>query len=173
MANDIGQDKKKPSPTQVGEGFFKVDVGGRYYNINAQVDTIQALLATLPDPGVPTPPPAGRVAARRAHQLQRRLTDADRGAIIAAYEAGSSDKHLAVEWQLAKASVLTILRTGGANIREQRRLSDDEVNYAITRYHDGESLQRIGEHLGVAHTTIRTALERRGVPRRDTHGQPR
>ncbi|APE38058.1 hypothetical protein BOX37_05860 [Nocardia mangyaensis] len=93
--------------------------------------------------------------------------------MIAAYQAGSSTKQLAIGWQLAKASILTILRCGGAIIREQRRLTDDEINHAVTRYRDGESLQRIGERLGVAHTTIRTALERRGITRCDTHGRQR
>ncbi|WP_328404759.1 helix-turn-helix domain-containing protein [Nocardia sp. NBC_00403] len=148
-----------------------MDVGGRYYNTNAQADTLQALLSKLPNPGDPRPRAADQVIPRRAHQLQRRLTDTDRAAIIAAYEAGSSTKHLAAQWQLAKASVLTILRTGGANIRQQRRLTDEEINHAISRYRDGESLQRIGKRLGVAHTTIRAALERRGIPRRDTHGR--
>ncbi|MEV0296103.1 helix-turn-helix domain-containing protein [Nocardia sp. NPDC050710] len=46
-----------------------------------------------------------------------------------------------------------------------------EIDYAVTRYQNGESLTQIGQHLGVAHTTIRTALQRRGVPRRDSHGR--
>ncbi|WP_433657889.1 helix-turn-helix domain-containing protein [Nocardia sp. CA-128927] len=138
-----------------------------------QVGALEKLLTKLPDPTGPTPPLPRREIPSRARKLERRLTDTDRTEIIAAYDTGSSAKQLAAQWQLAKASILTILRTGGANIREQRRLTDDEIDHAVTRYQHGESLQRIGDHLGVAHTTVRSALERRGIPRRDTHSRPR
>ncbi|WP_280265761.1 helix-turn-helix domain-containing protein [Nocardia wallacei] len=105
--------------------------------------------------------------------LHRRLTDTDRASIINAYHAGASINQLTTDWQLAKASILSILRTGGATIRKQRRLTDTEINHAITSYQQGESLARIGQRLGVAHTTIRTALRRRGIDRRDTHGRQR
>ncbi|MGW4774922.1 hypothetical protein ACWEO2_43715 [Nocardia sp. NPDC004278] len=42
----------------------------------------------------------------------------------------------------------------------------------MTSYQHGESLAHIGQRLGVAHTTIRAALQQRGIPRRDTHGRP-
>lgn len=102
------------------------------------------------------------------HALRRRLTEADRARIIAAYEAGSSTNKLANEWQLAKGSILNILRDSGTTIRQQRRLTSDEIDHAITSYHNGESLERIGKRLGVAHTTIRTTLQRRGIPRRNS-----
>ncbi|WP_422395091.1 helix-turn-helix domain-containing protein [Nocardia vulneris] len=88
--------------------------------------------------------------------------------MVAAYEAGSSAQTLASEWQLAKASILDILRESDTTIRRQRRLTRDEIDHAIASYHNGESLEQIGKQLGVAHTTIRTALQRRGIPRRNS-----
>ncbi|WP_433657885.1 helix-turn-helix domain-containing protein [Nocardia sp. CA-128927] len=137
-----------------------------------QVEALEKLLTKLPDSTGPTPTLPRRGIPPRARKLERRITDTDRAEIIDAYDTGSSAKQLAAQWQLAKASILTILRAAGANIRKQRRLTDEEIDHAITRYQHGESLQRIGDHLGVAHTTIRTALERRGIPRRDTHSRP-
>ncbi|WP_373862470.1 helix-turn-helix domain-containing protein [Nocardia acidivorans] len=105
--------------------------------------------------------------------LARRLTETQRAAIVTAYEAGSSANRLATEYGLGKGSVLKILRTSGAAIRQQRRLTDQEIDHALACYRDGQSLARIASRLDVAHTTVMTALERRGVPRRDSHGRPR
>ncbi|MTJ86750.1 hypothetical protein GL305_12260 [Nocardia seriolae] len=105
--------------------------------------------------------------------LSRRVTAAQRAAIVIAYEAGSSANRLASEYGLGKGSILKILRTSGAAIRQQRRLTDQEIDHALACYRDGQSLARIASRLNVAHTTVMTALERRGVPRRDGHGRPR
>ncbi|MEV4127189.1 helix-turn-helix domain-containing protein [Nocardia sp. NPDC049707] len=148
-----------------------VDVGGAYYNTNMQEDALEKLLTMLPDPAGPAAARTGHPNPPRPHQLRRRLTACDRAEIIATYEAGSSAKQLAAQWQLAKASILTILRDGGTRIRGQRRLTEDEIDHAVTSYQQGESLYRIGDRLNVAHTTVGSALERRGVPRRDTHGR--
>ncbi|MFI9400745.1 helix-turn-helix domain-containing protein [Nocardia sp. NPDC052316] len=75
-------------------------------------------------------------------------------------------KKLASEWQLAKGSILNILRDSGTTIRRQKRLTNDEIDHAVTSYRNGESLDRIGKRLGLAHTTIRTALQRRGISTR-------
>ncbi|NYI89384.1 MULTISPECIES: helix-turn-helix domain-containing protein [Pseudonocardiaceae] len=55
----------------------------------------------------------------------------------------------------------------------RRGLSDDQVNDAIHLYNLGWSLARVGEHLGVNHTTVLNKLRERGIPTRDTHGSPR
>ncbi|WP_433657875.1 helix-turn-helix domain-containing protein [Nocardia sp. CA-128927] len=112
-------------------------------------------------------------SAVKPHAPRHRLTDDDKSTILADYEAGTSTKQLAAKYRLGKGTILDILRTSGATIREQRHLTKDEIQYAITRYQHGESLARIGNHLGVAHTTIRTTLQRHGITRRDTHGRPR
>ncbi|WP_063046943.1 hypothetical protein [Nocardia pseudovaccinii] len=138
-----------------------------------QVEALEKLLAALPDPDGPAPAPTKRPSPARPHQLQRRLTTNQRAEITASYDAGASAKQLAIQWQLAKASILSILRDAGTHIREQRRLSEDEIDHAVTSYQRGESLNRIGDRLNVAHTTVRSALERRGIPRRDSRGRSR
>jgi hypothetical protein len=55
----------------------------------------------------------------------------------------------------------------------RRGLSPDQVDTAIHLYKLGWSLARVGNHLNVNHTTVLTALRRRGIPTRDTHGKPR
>ncbi|MFI5783129.1 hypothetical protein [Nocardia sp. NPDC051570] len=63
-----------------------------------------------------------------------------------------------MDLSLARRRLCTKPRSyGGAIIREQRRLTDTEIDYAITSYQQGESLARSGQRLGVAHTAIRTA----------------
>lgn len=150
-----------------------MDLGGPYYNTNMQVEALEQLLAALPDPDGPAPAPTKRPSPARPHRLQRGLTTNQRAEIAAAYDAGASTKQLAIQWQLAKGSILSILRDAGTHIRKQRRLSEDEIDHAVTSYQHGESLNRIGDRLNVAHTTVRSALERRGIPRRDSHGRSR
>jgi hypothetical protein len=52
----------------------------------------------------------------------------------------------------------------------RRGLSPDQVDHL---YNLGWSLARVGERLGVDHTTVLTTLRERDVPTRDSHGQPR
>ncbi|WP_378733291.1 helix-turn-helix domain-containing protein [Nocardia brasiliensis] len=129
--------------------------------------TLDHILRETADQGARSQSPAARPRA-----LRHRITTDDKATILADYEAGASTKQLAAKYRLGKGTILDILHTGGATIREQRHLTQTEIDYAITRYQQGESLARIGNHLGVAHTTIRTALQRRGIARRDTHGRP-
>ncbi|MCP2287183.1 hypothetical protein DFR74_11684 [Nocardia puris] len=55
----------------------------------------------------------------------------------------------------------------------RRGLSPDQVDTAIHLYKLGWSLARVGNHLDVNHTTVLTALRRRGIPTRDPHGRAR
>lgn len=112
-------------------------------------------------------------APPQIHALRRRLSNKQRAQIRTDYENGSSTNQLAAKYRLGKGSILRILRDSGTTIRQQRRLTNSEVDNAIIRYHNGDSLARIAIDLGVAADTIGAALERRGIPRRDTHGRPR
>jgi hypothetical protein len=55
----------------------------------------------------------------------------------------------------------------------RRGLAPDQIDTAIHLYNLGWSLARVGQHLGVDHTTVLTKLRKRGIPTRDTHGRPR
>ncbi|WP_194838936.1 helix-turn-helix domain-containing protein [Nocardia sp. XZ_19_369] len=140
----------------------------RYSNQDTLTTNLERIHRETADQGTRSHSPAAQ-----HHALRHRLTDDDRATILGEYQAGASIRQLAAKYRLGKGSILDILRTSGATIREQRHLTKDEIDYAITRYQHGESLARIGNHLGVAHTTIRTTLQRHGITRRDTHGRPR
>ena len=48
-----------------------------------------------------------------------------------------------------------------------------EALETLLRKLPGLALARVGEHLGVDHTTVPTKLRERGIPTRDAHGRPR
>ncbi|MET8425087.1 hypothetical protein [Nocardia sp. NPDC004860] len=148
---------------------YSVDLMRAYSNQGALTSTLKKLRERVSDQQ------KRRLTAKvqKVHALARRLSETDRAQIIAAYEGGTSANQLASDHQLAKGSILEILRTGGAAIRQQRRLSSEEIDQAIVSYQDGQSLATIAEQLGVQAATVRSALVRRGVPRRDSHGRPR
>ncbi|MFI1916113.1 hypothetical protein [Nocardia sp. NPDC020380] len=146
-----------------------VDLMRAYSNQGTLTSTLEKLRERVSDQ--PKRKPSTDTA--QVHALARRLTDTDRTKIIAAYEAGASANQLATEYQLAKGSILDILHTGDAAIRRQRRLSSQEIDQAVIDYQDGQSLARVADRFNVRATTIRAALERRGVPRRDSHGRAR
>jgi hypothetical protein len=62
---------------------------------------------------------------------------------------------------------------GPATRQRRRGLSPDQVDHAIHLYNLGWSLARVGNHLGVNHTTVLNKLRERGIHTRDTHGRPR
>ncbi|WP_068033112.1 hypothetical protein [Nocardia mexicana] len=117
--------------------------------------------------------PQHHPSSAKPRALKRRLTDTDRANIISAYHAGASMNQLTTDWQLAKSSILSILRTGGATIRKQRRLTDTEIDHAITSRKQGDSFTRIGQRLGIPESTIRGTLQRHGINRRENQGRPR
>lgn len=79
---------------------------------------------------------------------------------------------LASRFGIERRTVSNILHRHDVPMR-RRSLSPDQVQTAVHLYKLGWSLTRIGQHLGVAHTTILIALRQYGIPTRDTHGRPR
>jgi hypothetical protein len=73
---------------------------------------------------------------------------------------------------IERRKVSNILHRHGVPMR-RRGLSPDQVDDAIHLYNLGWSLARVGQHLGVNHTTVLNKLRERGIPTRDTHGRPR
>ncbi|MFI5779581.1 hypothetical protein [Nocardia sp. NPDC051570] len=85
------------------------------------------------------------------------------------FERGALDYELLAER-------LTELRTKTKQLQIRR----DELTFEIEeppRSPEPATLGDIADHiaqrLGVAHTTIRATLHRRGIPRRETHSRPR
>lgn len=90
---------------------------------------------------------------------------------MAAYQAGEASTTLAKRYCIGKATVLRLLEDGV--VRRRQSLSPDDVATATRLYAQGWSLARIGERLGCDHSVVMRALERTGVPRRDSHGRTR
>lgn len=145
-----------------------VDLGGGYYNTKPQVEALETLLRKLPDPAAPAPPPADRPKPGRAKQL-----DADQAQqVIHGYLAGATTYELGTQFGIDRRTISNILHQNDVQMR-RRSLSPEEVDNAIHLYGLGWSLARVGEHLGVVHTTILAKLRQHGIPTRDTHGRPR
>jgi hypothetical protein len=71
-----------------------------------------------------------------------------------------------------KGAVLRLLEVNGV-ARRRQSLTPEQVREAIRLYGLGWPLGRIGERFGRHHSVVLRALERAGVPRRDSHGTER
>lgn len=139
-----------------------------YCNTNTQVEALEALLQKQPDPITTAPPPTDRHKPGRARQL-----DADQvQELIGGYTAGATTDELGNRFDIDRRTVSAILRRHDIQVR-RRGLSPSQVDDAIHLYSLGWSLARVGEHLKVDPTTVLTKLRERGVPTRNTQGQPR
>ena len=145
-----------------------MDLGGTYYNTNAQVEALETLLRKLPDPTAPAPPSIDRPKPGRARQLDADQTQA----LIQSYTAGATTYELGARFGIDRQTVSDILHRHSVP-RRRRGLSPAQVDEAIHLYDLGWSLARVGEHLNVDHTTVLTKLRERGILTRDTHGRPR
>jgi len=66
-------------------------------------------------------------------------------------------------FSVERRTVSNILKRHDVPMR-RRGLSPEQVDDAIHLYNLGWSLARVGEHLGVDHTTVLTKLRERGIP---------
>lgn len=114
---------------------------------------------------------AVELAPNRIHALADRLSPETVAWIVAEYQRGTPSTELARTVGAGKAGILAILHEHGVKLR-LRPMTEKEVAEAIRLYQQGWSLARVGKQLGRDHSAIRDALERAGVPRRDTHGRP-
>ncbi|OXM68242.1 hypothetical protein CF165_13940 [Amycolatopsis vastitatis] len=69
---------------------------------------------------------------------------------------------------IERRTVSAILHRHGVSMR-RRGLSPEQVDDAIHLYKLGWSLARVGDRLGVNHTTVLNKLRERGIPTRDSH----
>jgi hypothetical protein len=145
-----------------------VDLGGAYYNTNAQVEALETLLRKPADPTAPAPPSVDRPKPGRARQLDAEQVHA----LIQGYAAGATTYELGDRFGIDRRTVSTLLRKHGVEMR-RRNLYADQVDDAIHLYTSGLSLARVGEHLRVDPTTVLNRLRERGVTTRDAQGRPR
>jgi hypothetical protein len=92
--------------------------------------------------------------------------------LVDGYQGGATVYQLADRFGINRKTVALHLHRQGVKMRRQG-LADAQVSAAAVKYRDGESLDTIGEHLGVDSTTVWRALVKAGVPMRDTHGRAR
>ncbi|BBX25032.1 hypothetical protein MALV_01570 [Mycolicibacterium alvei] len=88
------------------------------------------------------------------------------------YKDGTGTPELRSRYNLSQGSVLKILHSHGVTMRRQG-ITDEQIDDAVHLYELGESLAKIGAHLGAEAGTVRRALLNRGVRMRDTHGRER
>ena len=112
--------------------------------------------------------PAGRptATARPERQPQNRLTVVEVARLTAAYQEGAGVYELAIDFGINRNTVSSILRNNGAELR-RRGLSAEDTAEAAVLYQAGWSLARIGDRFGYSAETIRQALHRFGVRRRE------
>ena len=110
------------------------------------------------------------VSRRRPKQNQIRLTSEEVGALVAAYQAGSTLDEVAADFGIYVRTAAAHLERHGVAQR-RHRLTSDEVAEAIHLYEQGWSLSQIGERFGVWPQSIGYRLRRAGVKLRARPGR--
>ena len=131
-----------------------VEVLGRYSNPCFRLPELQNLLAMTPV-GCP-------VARVPSLQRQHRLKKPEIELMIADYVAGVKLNEIADRYQVNQSTIAKYVRLHGIP-RRTRRLRSQEVKEAVELYASGRSTKWIGEHLGVAATTVRHSLTKARV----------
>ena len=90
--------------------------------------------------------------------------------MVAGYEDGLSLKELSSAFGADRRALANRLEQRGIS-RRRRRLTDEEIQEAITLYGDGWSPARIATRFGVYPQSIRYRLRQRGVTLRPRPGR--
>lgn len=107
--------------------------------------------------------------------LPRRLPRAGKDLLDVAqrqYEAGATLREFANELAIGRERLALLLRDRSVRMRRTTP-SPDEVREIARRYAGGESLERVGKHLGFPPSTVRNHLRSAGKVLRDAHGRER
>ena len=99
----------------------------------------------------------------------KRLNDEARAQVIARYSAGDTTTALAKEYDVAKSTIIGILRANNVVVRRQP-LTTEQVNEAARLYESGLSLSQVAEALRVNQETMRVAIIKIGVKIRPAMG---
>jgi hypothetical protein len=122
---------------------------------------------------LPAGEPSRSVGTRRSPQrAEERLGPVYIAQLLADYKRGVATTELTRTYGLGKGAVLRLLEANDV-ARRRQSLTPDQVREAIRLYGLGWPLGRIGERFGRHHSVMLRALERAGVPRRDSHGRER
>lgn len=118
---------------------------------------------TLPDDAQTS---RGTPARRRKW---KRLNDDARAQVVARYSAGETTTVLAKDYDVAKSTIIGILRANNVVVRRQP-MTVDQVSEAARLYEAGLSLSQVAEALGVNQETMRIAIINVGVKIRPATG---
>ncbi|PZO68526.1 MAG: hypothetical protein DI634_09185 [Kocuria palustris] len=86
--------------------------------------------------------------------------------MVARYSAGDTTTALAKDYDVAKSTIIGILRANNVVVRRQP-MTADQVSEAAGLYESGLSLSQVAEALGVNQETMRVAVIKAGVVLRE------
>ncbi|KQR86530.1 hypothetical protein ASF96_09210 [Microbacterium sp. Leaf179] len=89
--------------------------------------------------------------------------------MIERYEAGEMSTTLAVEFGVAKTTILAILREASV-VRRRQSLTPQQVTDASALYESGRSLSQVAAKMSLKQDTIRLVLKAAGVKLRPPTG---
>ena len=99
----------------------------------------------------------------------KRLNDEARAQVVARYSAGDTTTALAKDYDVAKSTIIGILRANNVVVRRQP-MTADQVSQAARLYESGLSLSQVAEALRVNQETMRVAIMKAGVEIRPATG---
>ena len=89
--------------------------------------------------------------------------------IVQRYEVGQTTQQIGNQYNIPKSRVAMVLRENNVTIRRQG-LADEQISEAADLYAAGKSLAWLGARYSVSHTTVATALRRKGIRPRSQPG---
>lgn len=145
--------------------FYFVVLREALWNKREQIArVVEACLKPMSRPPEPVP---------RKLQHQKRLSNSDIASqIIAGYLSGETIRALAAQFGVHRTTVAQHVAKAGIH-RQERRISVEQIERAVSLYGQGHSLVSIGAELGFNAGTIQTHLRRAGVVMRDPHDRVR
>lgn len=99
----------------------------------------------------------------------RRLNDEARAQVVARYSAGDTTTALAKDYDVAKSTIIGILRANNVVVRRQP-MTAQQVAEAARLYETGLSLSQVAAALDVNQETMRVAIIKAGVEIRSATG---
>ena len=97
----------------------------------------------------------------------RKLSVGEVAELVAAYEAGASQKELARRFGMHEQTVRAQLKRQGVRLRPKSQIGEVVEARIRELYESGWSGPRVGRELGLTESAVYRALKRMGVERRD------